>query len=271
MDLLQASDSDRPGPSVGVPVVRIFDNIRHLRITLSQANLRESRNGGEHHPLIDPFCNPKLLTLQAMESSMAMDLPTRLSTPIHSSVWAAAFAYMPAIRTLTIDFEANQDESNRKIMGQIVQWASTKWVFPVYPRSPGQPFPKDEMGCLLPTNTWLSPEGNPVRKMSWTRLPSRMPKKCKQCKKRWPLSPKAKEALQKASRYKACTTCFEWHKAAERFYVWTVTWTLKPDVKPTAEEVRLEKEKEAKRFRDIVLPADTEEEFRKGFNYRAAL
>jgi hypothetical protein len=211
-----------------------------------------------------------------MQDSMTMDLPTRLSTPVKLDAWAAAFAYMPSIRTLTIDFEADQDECHRRDMEQIVQWASTKWVFPVYPRPPGQSlFDTTPPPKYLPSaNIWLSPEGNPVRKMGWTRKPSRTPRKCKNCEKPWPLSETAVKKLWK-HRHRACTMCVEWHKAAEkysgRFYVWTVTWTLKPDVAPTAEELGVRKEAEAMRFKEMALPARTEEEFREGFNYRVVL
>ncbi|KAK4450741.1 hypothetical protein QBC34DRAFT_402407 [Podospora aff. communis PSN243] len=183
---------------------------------------------------------------------------------------------MPAIRTLIIDFEADQDERHRKNMEEIVQWASTKWVFPVYPRPPGQSlFGTDPRSKFLPTtNIWLSPEGNPVHKTSWTRKPSRTPICCKNCKKAWPLSKIAFEELKKHTEW-ACTMCLQWHRAAEqhtgRTYVWTVTWMLKPDSAPTTEELIAEKQEEAKRFKEVMLPARTEEDHMELFRCRLVL
>lgn len=74
-------------------------------------------------------------------------------------MWAEAFRYLPSLKSVTIDFHTRTERT--KVLEGMVWLASNTWRFPLGPR------PDDF--------TYLSAQGNPVRKTSWRGAPNLTP------------------------------------------------------------------------------------------------
>ncbi|KAJ9136506.1 hypothetical protein NKR23_g9816 [Pleurostoma richardsiae] len=121
--------------------------------------------------------------------------------------WGAAFAALPALRELVMDFETSEDKKAE--LDAIARWAAT-WRFPL-DADEGQ-------GGGQSGRRFLSAEGNPVRKMSWTGLPYHWSDQCPEC--------------GSTGVNSECAYCQRRLKLASegkgpRLYVWTLTWTAR--------------------------------------------
>ncbi|KAK0750948.1 hypothetical protein B0T18DRAFT_425670 [Schizothecium vesticola] len=290
-----------PLPS-SAPTVRIFSTLVHLRLTLRRTAWRGWNEPGTHpgEPAraleINPFANDLSTTTSRSTApggargamAAAMDNPSPVAEP---GSWASVFAMMPALQTLTIDFETGADRVAE--MEGIVAWARRAWRFAVL-RNPPEPVYADpetgvegswymsglerfaggrwvarhdilgrEAGALrgLPTadgrpvrRAWLTAEDGVVERWKWRWFPGKWAGFCP-C-----------EAAG-GGRVEGCEDCEKRRRLKEggkgpRLFVWTVTWTAKEEevegvVPPPPQEEE----------RGVVLPAKTKEEEESRYNY----
>ncbi|KAI5926665.1 hypothetical protein F4810DRAFT_653028 [Camillea tinctor] len=169
-----------------------FCTVEHLRITLRRCDWWN----WEHNQFlrINPFKGGNVshpLCLQEMRNNMRAEDG---DVSFQERAWGLAFGHMPALRTLTIDFETSQDKKEE--MEAIVAWA-LKWRFP------------------LSDGRHLSTEGGPVKKTCWRGLAYHWSSVVRNCYKIRECDPNCSCLGRKG---------LEARGFGPMLYVWTVTW-----------------------------------------------
>ncbi|KAK1829206.1 hypothetical protein QBC39DRAFT_414893 [Podospora conica] len=285
-------------PPTTPPTVRIFSHLVHLRLTLRRTAFRGWNEPGMHPGdppralEINPFTND--LSTTASRSTAPGGARGAMADPAapvaEQGSWASAFAMMPALQTLTVDFEAGADRVVE--MEAIVAWARRAWRFAVLRNPPtavyADPATGEEGAWYmsgveraaggrwlarhevlgherlpggLPTadgrpvrRAWLTPAEGGVERWKWRWFPGRWAGYCP-CEARG------------EGRGEGCGDCEKRRLLKEggkgpRLFVWTVRWTAKEEVvEGEVPEVRREEEK------GVVLPARTKEEEEERYNY----
>ncbi|KAK3390318.1 hypothetical protein B0H63DRAFT_465245 [Podospora didyma] len=226
-------------PEAPVPF-RILDNITTLRLTIG------CRDWPERGPTYT-FEREPLLGLRRAA------LPGN-EWPGSRTPWALALPFMPSLQTLVIDFETEEDrraELERLINRKVMDWkfivytnkhhilptmggattasagqAQARWHLRNGYGEEGRPettWNFDNVDTIMKgepvRKNWLTTDGNKVKKMSWRGHPCHWPWKCKSC----------------ADFHNHCAECTKrWVRLqgpfpeGPRLFVWSVTWTAKP-------------------------------------------
>lgn len=289
-----------PSPAPAAPTIRIFSNLVHLRLTLRRTAWRGWNEPGTFPGEpgraleINPFANDLSTTTSrstlpgGARGAMAAAMETE-SPVAEPGSWASALAMMPALQTLTIDFEAGADRVEE--MEGIVAWARRAWRFAVLRNPPVPVYVDPETGVegawymsgaeraaggkwlgkhevlgrervdgRVPTGdgrgvrrAWLVAEGG-VERWKWRWFPGKWAGFCP-CE------------AGGGGRVEGCEDCERRRRLKEggkgpRLFVWTVRWTAREEeVEGGVPEVRREEE------RGVVLPARTKEEEESRYNY----
>ncbi|CAJ2502064.1 Uu.00g049170.m01.CDS01 [Anthostomella pinea] len=168
-----------------------FNSVHHLRITLRRGDWWHWQAGETLR--INPF-RGNCHALEAIDD-MYEDMVVEGSNPAFADdVWGQAFANMPQLRTLTIDFETS--EFKKSELETIVDWAAN-WRFPL---SGGRHLATEE-----------------VMKMSWRGTLHHWRPFC-EAPGHWEINPTT-----------PCAACVERGRLVAngygpRLYVWTVIW-----------------------------------------------
>ncbi|TLD21171.1 hypothetical protein PspLS_09310 [Pyricularia sp. CBS 133598] len=129
--------------------------------------------------------------------------------------WALAFAQLPSLEKLTIDFETTPDKQEE--MDVIVDWAVRDWIFPMYvPWRRDSRLPRlDEQDGGEARERFLSASGSSVHKTSWRGLPQHYSRLC----------PDRQHISTSKCGYCAVRRRREKKQMGPRLLVWTATWT----------------------------------------------
>jgi hypothetical protein len=195
-----------------------LDNIEHLQITIRKGDWW---NNETNQPLyITPFGGGLVGMKNQIAASKARvqisnnggggdSLPswypaTKLA---RNAGWGRIFSSMPAIKTLTMDFDTSYDKKNE--LEEIAHWAQKEWRFPLNPN-------RHYNGCH-----YLDAAGVPIKKMSWRGLPTHWSKGCSNC-----------SVHRQHSRIRHCSHCARFVRLyidslGPRIFTWTVTWTAR--------------------------------------------
>lgn len=228
---------------------RVTENLTSLRIYLRRTDWW---NWESNAPLvINPF-SPSTPTRQQMHDSMRASveadrlLEPRLRSSSPSAIprwacWGLLFLRMPSLQKLTIDFETAENKKDE--METIVDWAHSRWRFPVLRRLSGDerdPYTythlrrsrNDSPADLSPWSQdmdVLYAADEPVEKTSWRGLPHHFAMSCHACGVWW----------RNEDVTPDCTECTKRDKLlalnkGPQLLVWTVNWKRK--VPPTDPE-----------------------------------
>ncbi|KAI1267642.1 hypothetical protein F5Y18DRAFT_307331 [Xylariaceae sp. FL1019] len=179
-----------------------FSNLEQLRITIRRTDWWNWESNASLR--INPWRGNSQNVRNVAYMHQAMANPTDFPN-FAKDAWGTAFAKFPKLKSLTMDFEATQDE--RSEMDVIVAWATT-WKLP------------------LSNARHLSAEGRPIKKLSWRGFPYHNSDVCSLC-----------HVHSRVGRRRSCPRCIVRVQLAERGYgpqllVWTVSWVAVPDTLP---------------------------------------
>jgi hypothetical protein len=181
-------------PGIRVSAMEALDRVQKMTITIRH---RDWWWNESNTPLmIDPFSGGSF-SLTSMQTAMAVAMPSAqdieegkvpMQNRLAPRAWGAAFAWMPSLKQLVINFETVMNKKSE--LDAIVAWAKT-WRFVVFndrldPSRVGDPSlilpPKP--GTSLPyCRSWLVAE-EAVRDWSWRGLPHHWPETCPACNQR---------------------------------------------------------------------------------------
>lgn len=245
---------------ISLRVPGVFEKLRDIRLTFRRGDWWHNEENAELH--VDPFGTGyergmdaiRLLYHQQVTSSRGHAfLPSdtdahvremRDSHELHHSSpsaigtgapmlfparsWALAFAQLPSLEKLTIDFETAPDK--REEMDLIVDWAVRDWIFPMYVpwRHDSKLLELDELDDGGEARErFLSAAGSSVHKTSWRGLPQHYS----------PLCPDPKHVSSSECASCAARRRRKSRHMGPRLLVWTVTWTPRHALKDGTELV----------------------------------
>ena len=189
--------------------------IKTLRITLRRGDWWGNETNGELH--INPFqwrsdleAMNEMMEGQRGEAAFSSHLSINPGNPWTKTTkaWGLAFAHLPNLKRLVIDFETSEDKKSE--LERIVGWAVRDWKFPL----------RSQAGNCLSAKSSL------VERKSWRGMPTHWPHLCPRC--RQPLSGDGR------SDWSDCSECVRTARLAgmglgPRIFSWAVTWTASWD------------------------------------------